>query len=231
MSIFKRLIYLLAGTFVLSLGIVLTMKANIGYAPWDAFQKGLADTFGISIGTSSILVSVVVAVVVVILGEKLGFGTIFNIFAVGIYIDILYYLKWIPEMQSFLPGLFMLMVGLFLCAIGTYLYIASAFGAGPRDSLMVALERKAKIPVGLSRGIIEVTVCITGWLLGGPVGIGTLISALGIGVCLQIVFAIVRFEATTVEHETLDQTWQHIKNLVNFHKFSDSKESSLQKGK
>lgn len=203
MSLWKRLVYLFLGTFLLSVGIVMTMKANLGYAPWDVFHRGTADTVGMTIGNVSIVASLVISIIVVLLGEKLGFGTIFNIFAIGIYIDLLLPLKLIPEMQSFIPGMVMLILGLFLCAFSSYLYIASGFGAGPRDSLMVALERKTKLSIGLCRGIIEVTVCLIGWIFGGPVGIGTVISAFGIGICVQMVFAWVKFDATSVKHETL----------------------------
>lgn len=217
MKLWKRLVYLFLGTFLLSVGIVMTMKANLGYAPWDVFHRGTADTVGMTIGNVSIVASLVISIIVVLLGEKLGFGTIFNIFAIGIYIDLLLPLKLIPEMQSFIPGMIMLILGLFLCAFSSYLYIASGFGAGPRDSLMVALERKTKLSIGLCRGIIEVTVCLIGWILGGPVGIGTVISAFGIGICVQMVFAWVKFDATSVKHETIDET---VKNLKGFYKKS-----------
>ncbi|WP_041219297.1 YczE/YyaS/YitT family protein [Desulfitobacterium dichloroeliminans] len=211
MSYIKRIVYLVLGTFILSVGIVMTMQANLGYAPWDVFHRGISDTIGMSIGSVSIVASLVISAVVVLLGEKLGFGTIVNIFAIGIYMDIL--LEIIPEMQSFGSGLIMLILGLFICAFSTYLYIASGFGAGPRDSLMVALERLTKLSVGVCRGTIEVVVCIVGWLLGGPVGMGTIISAFGIGVCVQLIFSWVKFDATGVKHETINET---IKNLKGF---------------
>lgn len=214
MSSIKRMIYLLLGTFILAVGIVMTMKANLGYAPWDVFHRGLSDTIGMSIGNVSIVASLVICILVVVLGEKLGFGTIVNLVAIGLYIDFLLPLKIIPEMQHFVSGLVMLIVGLFLCAYGSYLYIASGYGAGPRDSLMVALDRKTPLSVGVCRGIIEVFVCLIGWILGGPVGIGTVISAFGIGVCVQMIFSWVKFDATSVKHETLDETVKNFKSFL-----------------
>ena len=213
MNLLRRLIYLLLGTFILSVGIVMTMKANLGYAPWDVFHRGIAESIGISIGNTSIVVSLAICMIVLLFGETLGFGTLINIFAIGIYIDLLFSL--IPEMQKLVPSLIMLVLGLFLCAIGSYFYIASGFGAGPRDSLMVVLERKTKLSIGLCRGLIEASVCFIGWLLGGPVGIGTVISAFGIGVCVQIVFAIVKFDATSVQHETIEATIRHLREIKN----------------
>ncbi|MEL1134697.1 hypothetical protein AAC978_05865 [Desulfitobacterium sp. THU1] len=210
MSYIKRIIYLLFGTSLLSVGIVMTMQANLGYAPWDVFHRGISDTIGMSIGNVSIVASIIICVIVVLLGEKLGFGTLVNIFVIGIFMDLLLSFEIIPEMQSFVSGLIMLIVGLFVCAYSSYLYIASGFGAGPRDSLMVALERLTKLSVGMCRGTIEVLVCLIGWILGGPVGIGTIISAFGIGICVQIIFSWVKFDATSVKHETLNET---IKNF------------------
>lgn len=106
-----------------------------------------------------------------------------------------------------------MITGLFIISFGSYFYIGSGFGAGPRDSLMVALQRKTGLPVGLCRGILEGSVVLIGWLLGGPVGIGTVIAAFGIGFCIQIVFAIMKFDATSVKHETLNATRQYFMNL------------------
>jgi len=211
MGYFKRIVYLVLGTFLLAFGIVLTMKANIGFAPWDVFHWGVAKVTGTTVGFVSIVTGLIICVIVAILGEKLGLGTIVNMVTIGLYIDLLLYRDLIPEMHSFVPGLFMLITGLFVIAFATFLYISSAFGAGPRDSLMVALERVTKRPVGLCRGSIEVAVCLIGWILGGQVGVGTLISALGIGVCVQIVFSLLKFDATAVRHETLDETFKHLK--------------------
>lgn len=208
----RRMMYLFLGTFIVAVGIVMTMKANLGYAPWDVFHRGISDAIGISIGNVSIVASIVICIIVMALGEKLGFGTIVNLVTIGLYIDLLLPLKIIPEMHKVMPGLAMLILGLFLCAFGSYLYIASGYGAGPRDSLMVALERKSKLSVGVCRGIIEVLVCLIGWILGGPVGVGTVISAFGIGVCVQMVFSWVKFDATSVKHETLDETIKNLKS-------------------
>ncbi|MGI1658704.1 MAG: YczE/YyaS/YitT family protein [Desulfitobacterium sp.] len=213
MSYIKRIIYLLFGTSLLSVGIVMTMQANLGYAPWDVFHRGISDTIGMSIGNVSIVASIIICLFVVLLGEKLGFGTLVNIFVIGIFMDLLLSFEIIPEMQNFVSGLIMLIVGLFICAYSSYLYIASGFGAGPRDSLMVALERLTKLSVGVCRGTIEVLVCLMGWILGGPVGIGTIISAFGIGICVQIIFSWVKFDATSVKHETLNETIRNFKGF------------------
>jgi uncharacterized membrane protein YczE len=203
-----RFINLMFGLFLYALGIVVTIRGNIGYAPWDAFHAGLSQKAGFSFGTASILVGVFVFALVMALGEKIGLGSILNMVLIGIYIDIIMFTGILPLSQSYITGIPMLLIGLFIIAVGSYFYIKSAFGAGPRDSLMVVLNRKTGIPVGVCRIMVELTVTIAGWALGGMVGIGTVISALAIGFFVQLVFAVLRFKPALVQHETLRQTYE-----------------------
>ena len=176
--------------------------------PWDVFHVGFAKTIGISIGNASIIVGLAIGVIAILLGEKLGLGTILNMVLIGVFMDMLLRLPILPLANSYIAGLIMMIVGLFLIALASYYYIGSAFGAGPRDSLMVALTRKTGLPVGICRGIIELLAAFCGWRLGGMLGIGTVMSALLIGVCIQITFQLLKFDSTTIKHETLDQTYQ-----------------------
>jgi uncharacterized membrane protein YczE len=111
-------------------------------------------------------------------------------------------------MDKFIWGVIMLIVGLFVISLATYFYIGSGFGAGPRDSLMVALARKTKLPIGLCRGTIEVIAVVVGWKLGGMLGLGTIIAALAIGFCIQITFRVLKFDAKKVDHQTLSGTYR-----------------------
>ena len=199
---------MLAGLFLYALGVVLTLQANIGYAPWDVFHNGISKTTGISIGMASILVGLVLIVIVTLLRERLGLGTILNMLLIGIFIDIILSLPIIPLMEGFVTGIIMLVIGLFVIASASYFYIGSGFGAGPRDSLMVALMRKTKQPVGICRAAVEFASVIIGWSLGGMLGAGTIIFAFGIGFCVQVTFRLLKFDATSVEHETLAQTYR-----------------------
>ncbi|NTW05091.1 MAG: hypothetical protein HGA27_03095 [Peptococcaceae bacterium] len=213
-SYLKRVGDLIIGIVLFSAGIVLTMKANLGYAPWEVFHQGLGERISLSIGNASILTSFVICIIVVLMGEKLGFGTILNMVLMGVFIDGLLLLDFIPQMQGLLSGILEITIGFFIIAFGSYFYIRSGFGAGPRDSLMVAFERKSNLSVGLCRIIIESSAVLIGWIFGGPVGIGTVIAAFGIGLCVQIVFTLMKFKATDVKHETLDITYRNIKSLI-----------------
>ena len=204
-----RLLKLLLGLLLYAIGIALSLKANIGYSPWDVFHAGLASVTGLSIGLASILTGLVIVIVVLILKEKLGAGTILNMVIVGVCLDIILWLNIIPLATNIILGTVMLILGLFIIALGTYFYMSSALGAGPRDSMMVAITRKTKLPVGVCRAIIELIAMVIGWLLGGMVGIGTIISVLSIGFCIQLTFKLLKFDPTTIQHETLEQTWKH----------------------
>ncbi len=206
-----RFINLIWGLFLFAVGIVLTMKANIGFAPWDVLHSGLSERTGISFGTISILIGLLICVLVVLLGEKLGLGTVLNMVLIGSFIDLLLKADIIPMARGFVPGLIEITLGLFVIAFGSYFYIKAGFGAGPRDYLMIVLRRRTRLSVGVSRGLVEGTAVLLGWLLGGPVGGGTVLAAFGISLCIQIVFSLLKFEPAAVQHETLTVTWQRLR--------------------
>lgn len=214
-SYILRFLKLNFGLFLYGLGIVVTMRANVGYAPWEVLHSGISQTLGVSIGLVNTAVGAFIVAIVCLLGEKIGLGTIFNMFMIGLFMDLIIFLDIIPVFHNFWLGSLVMIVGLFIISLGTYFYISSAFGAGPRDSLMVALTRKTKLPVGLCRGILEVSVVIIGWSLGGMVGLGTVLSAFAIGFCVQITFQVLKFDPTQVKHETFGIMFKNIRNLKN----------------
>jgi len=206
-NFFVRLINMVIGLFLYALGIVITMRANIGFAPWEVFQSGIAKTMELSIGLVTIFVGLVIIVVVKIMGEQIGLGTISNMLLIGLFMDVILYIDVIPIINNIFYSSIMLIIGLFVISIGSYFYIKTAFGAGPRDSLMVVLARRTKIPVGICRSLIELSVTLFGWLLGGMVGIGTVMSVIAIGFCIQITFKVFRFNVTAVRHESFMDTY------------------------
>jgi uncharacterized membrane protein YczE len=206
MKFAKRFSSLLFGLFLFALGIVMTMNANLGFAPWDVFHKGMSNVLSISIGNASILLGLLICVIVAIAGERLGVGTILNMVLIGIFLDRILAMQIIPVMNGFIQGFALMTGGLFIISFGSFFYMGSGFGAGPRDSLMVVLERKTGLPVGVCRALIEASAVLFGWLMGGPVGIGTVLAAFGIGLCIQVTFSLLRFDAKAVRHETLAET-------------------------
>jgi uncharacterized membrane protein YczE len=206
-QVVKRIFSLFFGLFLYASGIVLTMKANIGYAPWEVFHAGIANTLGMKIGEVSILVGLAIILITFFMGEKLGIATILNMLCIGIFMDALLALDLIPQRESMVFGILQLILGLFVISLGSFFYISSGFGAGPRDGLMVALTRKTHLPIGVCRGGIEVLVVFLGWRLGGMVGFGTVLSAFSIGFCIQLTFSLLRFKPTAIVHENVTETY------------------------
>jgi len=203
-----HLINCVFGLILYSIGIILTIRANIGYAPWDVFHAGLSLTAGLSFGTVSIIVGVVIVAALTILGEKFGIGTILNVILIGIFLDIMINFDLVPIAPNRITGVIMSVSGLFIIALGSYFYIKAGLGVGPRDNLMVVLAKKTKIPVGICRIIVEAIVTIIGWKLGGMVWFGTILFVVTIGFAVQVTFRVLKFDVTAVKHESLFDTWK-----------------------
>lgn len=212
-----RLFRLFFGLFLYAVGIVLTMQAHIGYAPWEVFHAGIAKVMGVQIGTVTILVGLVIGIAVMLFGEPLGLGTVCNMVVIGLFMNILLASGLFAELSNPVLGVVQLIAGLFVISLASYFYISSGFGAGPRDSLMVLLSRKTKFSVGTCRGAIEVGVTAVGFLLGGFLGWGTLLSAVLIGFCIQITFKVLHFDPKKVEHEDFVSSYRKLGAYV--HKY------------
>lgn len=208
-----RLLRLFFGLFLYAVGVVLTMKANIGYASWEVFHAGLSTVFGLKIGTISILVGLALCLVSIVAGEKLGLGTLCNMVFIGLFLNFLLGLDVFPRLTNFYLGLVQMVAGLFVIAIASFYYISSGFGTGPRDSLMVVLTKKTKLSVGTCRSGLEIIVVVIGALLGGSFGIGTILAAVIIGFCVQLTFKMFRFDPTTVVHENFMDTFRNLTNM------------------
>lgn len=201
-----RIAQLVCGLAVSSLGITMMLQSNIGSEPWSVFHQGIAHTFGLSYGMASILVGTVVIGIAVICKESFGLGTIGDAFLCGIFIDWLMALKLIPLMSTLRFGILMLLLGLEILTLGAWMYMKSALGAGPRDSLMIAIARRTGRSIGACRAVVDITVVFVGWCLGGQVGIGTLISALGLGAFFNFNFNLLRFDAAAIHQENIAET-------------------------
>lgn len=213
-----RIFRLFLGLFVYAVGIVLTVHADIGLSPWDVLHQGLSKQLGITFGATSILVSAVIVLCVAICKEHVGIGTLFNMVFIGLFIDILMLGEFIPVAASPVTGVLMMVAGLFTIAVASVLYIGAGYGAGPRDSLMVVFSKRTGKPAGLCRSCVELVVLIAGWFLGGKAGIGTLISALGIGVAVQIVFSALHFNVSLIRQESFIETFRRIQSFFSARK-------------
>ena len=207
----RRLLILAGGLMVSAVGITMMLQANVGLEPWSILQKGMSIFFGMTYGTAAMIVGAAVIAIAVLCGESFGIGTLANIFFCPVCIDILLYLDWIPQMQTLWFGLLMLLGGMELLSVGTWMYMKSALGSGPRDALMVVLARKTGRSVGFCRAVVELIAIFVGWRLGGQVGIGTVITAVGVGTLFNLNFALLHFRAAELHQENLPETIRRIR--------------------
>lgn len=175
----RRIVQLFVGLYLYGLGIALIVRGELGVAPWDVLTQGIAKQTGLGFGLITIITSGVVLLLWIPIRQKPGFGTLMNALLVGPFADLSLWM--IPTGLDLWVRIVMLLGGIVVLAAATGLYIGAHFGPGPRDGLMTGLHRRTGWRIWIVRTGIEVSVLVTGWLLGGNVGIGTLAFALLIG--------------------------------------------------
>ena len=185
-----------AGFALFGLSIALTIRANLGTGTWSVFEVALAQILQLSVGTISIIVGMSVLGIAVLLREQIGWGTLANILSIGPWLDLWLYVM--PSVTDLFPvQMVMLLLGVMMQGVASAIYIGVNAGAGPRDSLMLAVHRTTRLSIRVARGMIELGVFVLGWFLGGPAGIGTLIFALLIGPAVQTSFKLLRVQPHT----------------------------------
>ncbi len=186
------------GFALFGLSIALIIEANLGTGPWSVFEVAVADLTNWSVGTITVLVGFAVLLIVIALREQIGWGMLGNILSIGPWLDLFLWL--LPSVKNNLPiQLLMVLAGVMTQGIASAIYIGVDAGAGPRDSLMLAIHRTTKLSLRTARGMVELTVFAIGWLLGGPAGWGTLIFAVLIGPAVQWSFKIFNVKPHKVE--------------------------------
>ena len=193
-----------AGLAVFAFGVHLTIFANIGLAPWDCLGMGIANHTPLNYGLSMTTMSVVILLIDLLLRERIGFGTVIDALITGNLVQLYNDLNPLPLNQSLPRGVAIMLIGFVFMALGMWIYMKAGQCCGPRDSLLVGLgKRLPRIPIGLVEILLWAAVTLVGWLLGGPVGIGTLISTFGAGAVLQLVYWLIRFEPREVRHRSV----------------------------
>lgn len=171
------------GLLGFGVAVALMIQSRIGLGPWDAFHVGVHKRTGITVGTASILVGVVIVVGSLALQVRPGWGTLVNMVMIGAFIDLV--LVWIPPAPNFAWGLTYYLPAIALCGYATGLYIAAGLGKGPRDGLMIGVSARTGWSISRVRTLLELGVLMLGWAMGGRVGVGTLLFAFGIGPATQ----------------------------------------------
>ncbi len=182
-----RYVYFFVGLFISCVGNYFLIAAqNLGVSPWDVFHLGISRYFPIiELGTIGIITGMLLLIPSTLMGIRPCFGTFLNIYFYGIVFNILMSSHLLERPQSAILSLIYLILGIFISGFGTALYLLGNVGAGPRDGLMLGLNQKTRFSIAQVRTAIEVSVVILGFLMGGPLGIGTLIFSLSIGISVE----------------------------------------------
>lgn len=180
----RRLVQMMIGLTGFGLSLAMLLRSGLGGAPWDVFHAALAERLGATVGSMSIAVSFVLLLLWIPLRERLGIGTVANAIWVGVSIDL--GMLILSEASSLPVAIALMLLGVVVNGISGAVYIGAQLGAGARDGLMTALSRVLSRPVGPVRIVLEVIVLVTGWLLGGPLGLGTVVYAIALGPVIQL---------------------------------------------
>jgi uncharacterized membrane protein YczE len=196
-----RLVNLYVGLVLYGVSMALLVEAQLGLFPWDVLHQGISRHTGWSLGTTVIVVGFVVLLAWIPLRERPGFGTLSNVVVIGLVLDAA--VRVLPTPSGLAVRSALVAGGLVLNAFATLLYLNARMGSGPRDGLLTGLLRllrHRRVPPGVLKVVIEVTVVAVGWVLGGTVGVGTIVFALGVGPMIQLLGAVFPALALT-EHE------------------------------
>ncbi len=197
-------IQIAAGLLVFAFGIHLTIYANIGLAPWDCLSMGVARRTPMNFGTAVTVISVMIVGIDLLLKERIGFGTVIDALFTGPMIQFFTDMNPLPENRSIPAGILCILAGFVFVAVGMRIYMGAEQCCGPRDALLVGLgKRLPSIPIGYVEILLWSSVLLAGWLLGGPVGIGTVLSTFGAGAIMQAVYSAIKFEPRDLRHKDI----------------------------
>ena len=181
---FSTFFFLCFGLTLFGLGEGLLIVSFTGASPWSVLAQGISLNVNLSIGTSTLLISIAVLILWIPLRQKPGMGTILNALIIAIMIELC--IKFVPTPSNYFNQLILAVISVMTVGIGGGIYIVSNLGAGPRDGLMIGLQKITNLPVAAVRAFLEISVVSIGWYLGGTVGVGTLLFAFGIGPCVAL---------------------------------------------
>ena len=176
--------YLCVGLIIFGLGEGLLIVSSSGASPWSVLAQGLFLNIGFSVGLITIFISITVLLLWFPLKQKPGIGTILNALIIGLMIDAC--IRYVPTPENYFNQVLLGAIAVFTVGLGGGIYLVANLGPGPRDGLMIGLQKKTNLPIASVRAVLEITVMSIGWYLGGTVGVGTLLFAFGIGPCIAL---------------------------------------------
>ena len=176
--------YLCVGLIIFGLGEGLLIVSSSGASPWSVLAQGLFLNIGFSVGLITIFISIAVLLLWFPLKQRPGIGTILNALIIGLMIDAC--IRYVPTPENYFNQVLLGAIAVSTVGLGGGIYLVANLGPGPRDGLMIGLQKKTNLPIASVRAVLEITVMSIGWYLGGTVGVGTLLFAFGIGPCIAL---------------------------------------------
>ena len=214
--VFREWMQIVLGLLVFAFGVHLTIYANIGLAPWDCLGMGISYHTPLNYGLSMTAMAVIILIIDMLLRERIGFGTVIDALLTGNFVEMFNRLNPLPENKSVWLGIVIMVIGLAVMAVGQWIYMEGGQCCGPRDALLVGLgKRLPKVPIGIVEIIIWVAALAVGWMLGGPVGIGTVVSTFGAGFVMQLIYSLIRFEPRKLRHRDVIEVTKILKGREN----------------
>lgn len=205
--IVRQFLKILLGLSIYSFGVYLTIYANIGLAPWDSLAVGISRHVPLNYGGTMVAISLTAVILQLLLRESIGFATLFDALLTGNLTQLLCDISPYPENHSLWFGIAYMLFGFLFIALGMYVYMKVEQGCGPKDGLLIAIgKRLPKIPIGVVEILLFAFVTLIGWLLGGNVGIGTVISTFGVGAVMHLFYSIIHFEPRELKHKSIAET-------------------------
>ena len=215
----KRVFIVTFGLIFAAYGVGLTVTAELGVSPWDVFSQGVALKLSqvtgrqIMMGTITQITAALVIIVDIALKEKIGVATIIDTCIFGGALNFFLKHNMLPHPEAFAVRFVFMLLGYIIWGLGIYVYMKPALGAGPKDALFVIFAKR-KIPVAIAKNSIEAVVFVIGWILGGTIGIGTVVAVFAMGYIIQFWFNVFNFDVTKVENESVFETAKNIKGLL-----------------
>lgn len=204
---FSSLLRILLGLSIYSFGVYLTIYVNIGLAPWDYLAVGISRHAPLNYGSAMVAISLTAVILQLLLRERIGFAALLDAVITGNLTQLFYHISPYPENHSLWLGIVYMLFGFLFIALGMYVYMKAQQGYGPKDGLLIAIgKRLPKIPIGVVEILLFAFVTLIGWLLGGAVGIGTLISIFGAGAVMHLFYMLIHFEPRALHHKSISET-------------------------
>jgi len=211
LHILKKLARIIPGLLIFSFGIFMNGYSEMGYSPWNVLSDGAAKATGTTFGTMTTAIGALIFIAVILLKEPLGVGSLLNMVLVGPFCDMYSALQtslgFMPQLPTLPAKLIMCLISIPVTALGTCLYMSTQWGAGPRDSLNVAVTRKLPFPYAVCRASIEGAAFLLGWLLGGAVGVGSILNVALMAPTVGLIFRLFKIDIKRFKNENFLDTW------------------------